>query len=84
MAELPVPVTFRITTYWKRKRGEVGLTQMQSHRLALGEALDWILRELPDEAIEITEGEQVTLRIDWSKVPHPVRAGVHFLSGGRR
>lgn len=73
-------VSFRITTYWKRPRGEAGLTRMSSKRLALGQALDWILAELPYEAVTVTpdtEGgnDAVTLRIDWSQVPAGIRDG---------
>ena len=73
-------VSFRITTYFKRPRGEPGLTQMASKRLSLGQTLDWVLGELPDDAVTITpdiEGDHdaVTLRIDWAKVPMEIRDG---------
>lgn len=73
---MTAPVTFRVTTYWKRKRGEGGLTQVASQRLMIGQALDWILGELPDEAWEVTEvDDKVTLVIDWNKVPAEIRIG---------
>jgi hypothetical protein len=77
---MTAPVSFRISTYWKRPRDEAGLTQLDSRRMSIGEALDWVLRELPDEAVTITpdvEGghDAVTLRIDWSRVPDEIRAG---------
>lgn len=83
-------VSFRVTTYWKRKRNEPGLTQMNSKRLNIGQALNWILAELPDEAYEVTyinsdgtdmpdddpsPADRVRLEVDWSKVPAEVRDG---------
>lgn len=82
----PAPVTFRITTYWRRKRGEPGLTQMDSKRLGLGLALDWILAELPDEAVTM-DGDRVhsvALTIDWDKVPPEIRDGRNFLPASQR
>jgi hypothetical protein len=82
------PTTFRVTTYWKRKRSEPGLTQLASKRLDLGQALTWIIDELPDEAYQVTylndkgkplpEGlfsDKVRLDIDWGKVPFEIRNG---------
>ena len=73
-------ISFSITTYWKRPRGETGMTRVASKRLALGPALDWILSEVPEEAITITpdiEGrtDAVTIRIDWTQVPGEIRNG---------
>ncbi len=73
-------VSFRVTTYFKRPKGEPGITQLASRRVSLGEAVDWILTEIPEEAIEITPDEEgdndaVTIRIDWAKVPDEIRAG---------
>lgn len=73
-------VSFRVATYYKRRRGETGVTRMESKRLALGEALDWVLNELPDAAVTLTpdtEGDHdaVTVRIDWTKVPAEIRDG---------
>lgn len=72
-------VTFQITTYYKRPRNEPGVTRAGSVRLALGEALDWVIGELPEDAIKITpetdEGDSVTIVIDWTKVPDEIRAG---------
>lgn len=73
-----VPVEFRVTTYWKRKRGEPGLTQMASQRLSVGEALDWVLAVLPDEAATVEPdetGQNVTIRICWDLVPPEIRTG---------
>jgi len=70
------PVTFRVTTYYKRKRNEPGLTQKASIRIDLGETLNWVLGELPDEAYNVThEGNVATLVIDWNKVPYEIRSG---------
>lgn len=67
--QLPPVPTFRITTYWKRKRGESGLTQMASQRLSLPAALDWVLQEIPDDAWEVEHnGLDVTLTVHWGKV----------------
>ncbi len=73
----PVPVTFKVTTFWKRKRGEHGLTRMDSQRLQAGRALDWILDELPDGAVTvIPDGpDKTTVVIDWGQVPHEIRYG---------
>jgi len=71
-----VPVNFRVTTYYKRKRNEPGLTQKASIRIDLGEALNWVLDELPDEAYGITHKDNVaTLVIDWNLVPEEIRSG---------
>jgi hypothetical protein len=73
-----VPVSFRITTYWKRKRSETGLTQMASRRLVLSEVLDWVLAELPEEALTVEPddtGGNVVIRICWDLVPAEIRYG---------
>lgn len=73
---MTTPVSFRVTTYYKRKRNEAGLTQLASTRITMGEALDWVIGELPDDAIRIThEGEEVSLIINWSRVPDEIRTG---------
>jgi hypothetical protein len=79
---MTAPVTFRITTYWKRKRSEPGLTQMGSQRLNIGQALSWICDELPDEAwaverLDSPQGplDRVQITIDWSKVPDEIQSG---------
>jgi len=71
-----VPVSFRVTTYYKRKRNEPGLTQKASIRIDLGMALNWVLGELPEDAYDITHADNVaTLVIDWNKVPYEIRSG---------
>jgi len=79
-------VSFRITTYRKLGRGETGITQAGSRRIALSAVLDWILSELPDEAVSISHSSEseayprsgpardvVSIAIDWNKVPDSVR-----------
>lgn len=72
-------ISFRVTTYYKLERGETGITQLASNRLSLGDAVDWILAELPEDVVKITpetsEGDSVTIAIDWAKVPDEIRAG---------
>ena len=70
--------TFRITTYYKRKRGEPGMTQIGSTRIVASQALDWVLRELPDEAIDIQfpADDRTVISIDWARVPAEIREGV--------
>lgn len=73
---MTTPVTFRITTYYKRRRNEAGLTQLASTRITMGEALNWLLGELPDNAVRIThDGDEVTLVLNWSRVPEEIRTG---------
>ena len=80
-------VSFLVSTHWKLPRGQAGLTNMHSQRLNLGEAIDWILAELPEDAITITpetdEGDSVTIVIDWAKVPDEIRAGTQRM-GARK
>lgn len=77
--DVSAKVSFRVTTYWKRRRGEPGLTQMASRRMDLGEALDWVLAELPAEAVNVESGtgaaDRVHIVIDWAMVPAEVRRG---------
>lgn len=77
-----VPVSFRISTYWKRKRNEAGLTRMDSQRLLLSQALEWVLCELPEEALtidhDLTTGVD-TIRIAWALVPDEIRRGTSSL-----
>ncbi len=73
---MPDAVSFRVTTYRKLAKGETGLTQMASARLAASEVIDWVLSELPDDAVTVSHdetGETVTTVIDWSEVPDFVR-----------
>lgn len=72
-------VSFRITTYWKRKRNEPGLTQMASRRLDLAQALKWITDELPDDAVDVSydsETDTGSYVIRWSQVPDEVKDGL--------
>lgn len=76
-------VSYLVTTYYKRPRGEAGMTSAQSVRLDIGAALGWILRDLPGEALTMTfEGDdgngarKSTIVIDWDKVPTGVKDGL--------
>lgn len=82
-------VTYRISTYYKRPRSQPGLTSAASTRISLMEAIDWLVSDLPDEAITWSwEGEspddKLTFVIDWSKVPDAVRAPKIPMKNGRR
>jgi hypothetical protein len=71
-------VTFQVTTYFKRPKGETGLTRAGSVRLSAGDALGWVLAELPGEAVTVShdQGTDIaTVVIDWSKVPDEIRDG---------
>ncbi len=72
-------VSFRITTYWKRKRNEPGLTQMASRRLDLAQALKWVTDELPDESVDVSydpETDTGSYVIRWKQVPDEVKNGL--------
>lgn len=68
--ERPPQTTYRVTTYWKRKRSEPGLRQMGSQRLAPAQALDWVLQDFPIDSWEVEhlDGNKVQITIDWDKV----------------
>jgi hypothetical protein len=73
---MPEATTFRISTYRKLAKGELGLTQAASNRVAASEALAWVLNELPDDAWTVTHddsGDVATIVIDWSQVPDSIR-----------
>lgn len=61
----PAQLSYRITSHWKRKRGEPGLTQRGSVRLDAADTINWILNDLPEEASEIDHGKDgwVTVRL---------------------
>jgi hypothetical protein len=87
-ADAAIPkVSFRVSTYYKLPRGQAGITHLDSQRLNLGEALDWIAAELPEDAVTITpetdEGDKVTIVIDWAKVPDEIRAGTQRMGAKR-
>jgi hypothetical protein len=81
-----VPVTFRLTTYWKRGRDEHGITRFSTRRIDLHDALGLILGQLPDDAmtVELNEGSSdvTTIVIDWARVPDEIRSP--FEHGVRR
>lgn len=72
------PITFRLTTYRKLRQGEHGITSWSTKRVAASEALEVILGQLPEDALQIdlnsdANGDVTTVRIDWSKVPGEIR-----------
>ena len=74
-------VTFQVTTYFKRPKGEPGLTRAGSVRLSAGDALGWVLAELPEEAVTVDHDlntDKATVVIDWAKVPDEIRYGVEL------
>lgn len=73
-AEPVVPVSFRLSTYWKLAKGQHGFTHIDSRRLTMPEVLDLLLQQLGDDEASITnEGTVTTIVIDWSKVPAEIR-----------
>lgn len=73
-AEPPMPVSFRLDTYWKLPRGAHGVTHAASRRLALSEVLDFLLTQLSDEEATVeSDGTVTTVTINWDKVPQEVR-----------
>ena len=71
-----VPVTFQVTTYWQRRRSEPGLTRLSSERLVASQVLEWVLAELPEDALTVghdLETDIATIVIDWGKVPDEIR-----------
>jgi hypothetical protein len=72
--EPAVPVSFRLSTYWKLPKGTPGVTHMDSRRISLPEAVMLLMQQLADdEAVITSDGEVSTIVIDWSKVPAEVR-----------
>lgn len=72
-------ISFRITTLYKRPRGEPGLTRLESQRLDLASALKWITDELPDEAVDTAYDEATdtgSYVIRWAMVPAEVKDGM--------
>jgi hypothetical protein len=70
----PVPVSFRLSTYWKLARGQSGLTRADSRRISLPEAFGLLLAQLTfDECTVTSDGDKTTIVIDWAKVPPEVR-----------
>lgn len=61
-----IVITHRIVTYFKRPKGEPGITQLGSQRLNTLEALNWVLSHMPDDAFTIddTEAAALVLRLD--------------------
>lgn len=73
-AEPAVPVSFRLSTYWKLAKGQYGVTHADSRRIALSEVLDLLWPHLSEEELTVSQdGAVTTVVIDWSKVPMEVR-----------
>jgi hypothetical protein len=84
-------VTYRVSTYYKRPKGQPGVTSLSSGRLSAGEALTWIVNDLPDDALTVTreqpegaDDDIVTLVIDWNKVPASIASPKIPTRNGRR
>ena len=73
---MPEAVTFTVNTYVKLAKDETGLTNMASRRIGASQALDWILSEFPEDAVnyEALPGGAERITIDWAKVPDSIRA----------
>lgn len=73
----PEAVTFQVTTYKKLPKGATGLTRIGSRRIAASQVLDWVLAELPEDAVKVVdpdaEPDKVVVTINWSKVPAAIR-----------
>lgn len=71
-------ITFKVTTYFKRPPDEEGLTSLPSCRLNLEQALNMLLRQVPDEAITVRNDDaqqKTAIVLDWTKIPEPVKFG---------
>lgn len=75
-------LTFRVQAYWKRPRGEPGMTSMSSVRVSPSNALMFILAEIlscqdddgsPDAVKIELNGTVATITIDWAALPVSVR-----------
>jgi hypothetical protein len=72
--EATVPVSFRLSTYWKLPKGMTGVTHTDSRRVSLYEALNLLLRQLSEEEATVTaEGTSTVITIDWAKVPQEIQ-----------
>ena len=91
IAEGAEAVTYKVSTYYKRPRNQPGITTAASRRLTAGEALNWIMDDLPGDAWTVThdkpegaDDDIVTLVIDWNKVPASIADPVFPTRNGRR
>lgn len=72
-AEPAVPVSFRVSTYWKLRKDQHGITHADSRRLSLAEALRVLLDQLTEEECTLaSDGAVSTITIRWDKVPQEV------------
>ena len=73
-AEPVVPVSFRLSTYWKLGKDQHGVTHADSRRIALSEVLDLLWPHLSEEELTVSQdGAVTTIVIDWAKVPLEIR-----------
>lgn len=73
-AEPVVPVSFRLSTYWKLRKDQYGATHVDTRRVCLSEVLDLLLQQLGDDECTLeNNGSVSTIVIDWSKVPEEIR-----------
>lgn len=73
-AEPVVPVSFRLSTYWKLAKGQAGITHTDTRRASLSEVLDLLLQQLGEDECSLeNNGSVSTIVIDWSKVPLEIR-----------
>jgi hypothetical protein len=72
---VPEATSFRITTYHKLAKDEAGITQLSSERVPASVAISWVLDELPEDAVTISnDGAYEVISIDWSLVPRSIRS----------
>lgn len=69
-----VPVSFRLSTYWKLGKDRYGPTHVDSKRISLPEVLGLLWPHLSEEELAVSQdGAVTTIVIDWAKVPMEIR-----------
>lgn len=69
-AETPVEVTYRVYTYYKRPKGQLGITSMDTIRINADRAIGWILSDFPEDSVKSdydAAADVTTITIDWQK-----------------
>jgi hypothetical protein len=70
-------LSFVVTKHWDRPEGSAGWEHQTCSKASFRRVLEWMLEELPAEAVMIYSGEIMTrLSIAWSQVPEGIRAPV--------
>ena len=69
---MPEAVSFVVTTYCKLAKDETGITQVGTRRVPMATALDWILRELPEEAFKIFYLDAEGNAMEWTDGMSPI------------